>query len=280
MKTKIQNILGIILGTVITSVGIVGFLSPNEVTTGGFSGISIMLHYLFDLQIGKTLLILNLPLFIIGFKELGFWRIFYSIIGVMSISFWTDFLPSHLSALTTDPLLATIYGGTLIVIGLGIVFNFGGTSGGTDIIGKIVEKYTHYTLGQCIAFANVLIVITSGILFEFEFALYAAISVFLSGKMIDFIQQGFNTSKATFIITDNSDEVRHGIYKELGRGVTMINGKGGFTQASAEIILCTLKANEILELKRVVHEVDEGAFVIVTSVHEVLGKGFKDTQIA
>ena len=118
----------------------------------------------------------------------------------MSISFWTDFLPSHLSALTTDPLLVTIYGGTLIGIGLGIVFNFGGTSGETDIIGKIVEKYTHYTLGQCIAFANILIVITSGILFEFEFALYAAISVFLSGKMIDFIQQGFNTSKATFII--------------------------------------------------------------------------------
>ena len=171
--------------------------------------------------------------------------------------------------------MASIYGGLLIGIGLGVVFKFGGTSGGTDIIGKIIEKYTRFTLGQCIASANVVIILMSGILFNFEIALYAAISVFITGRMVDFIQQGLNVSKATFVITNNPDEVRHGIYKHLGRGVTIINGKGGFTQDKKEIILCTLKAKEIKNLKDVVHQMDEGAFVIVTSVHEVLGKGFK-----
>ncbi|MBM7622516.1 YitT family protein [Sporohalobacter salinus] len=274
ISKKVTNIIGIILGTSITALGITSFLSYNNIITGGFSGLALMIHYLLDFEIGKTLFILNLPFFIVGAKELGVTRMINSLIAVMSLSFWTDFLPRFSLYTTHDKLLASIFGGVLIGVGLGVVFRFNGTTGGTDIIGKIIEKHTHFKLGQCIATTNIIIIIASGILFNFEVALYAIITTFTTGKVVDFVQQGLNVSKATFIISDKPIDIKHNIYENLGRGVTLLDGKGGFTETQKEIILCTLKSKEVPKLKEAVTEIDNNAFIILTSVHEVLGNGF------
>lgn len=271
---RITNITEIILGTVITAVGITFFLAYNSIITGGFSGLALMIHYLLDFEIGKTIFILNIPIFIIGYKQLGVSKMINSLIAVMSLSFWTVFFSQYNLIFTNDKLLASLFGGGLIGIGLGIVFRFNGTSGGTDIIAKIIEKHTYFKLGQCIATINIIIIVVSGLLLDFEVALYGTITTFITGRVVDFVQQGLNVSKAVFIISYKYTSIKKDIYKQLGRGVTLLDGKGGFTGDQREIILCTLKSKEVLKLKELVKKIDNDAFIIVTSAHEVLGKGF------
>lgn len=281
-KQTVYNYIAITIGSLLTAVGLVVFLIPNKIASGGISGLATILHYIFDWRVGRTILIINIPLFLIGLRSLGTKFGIRTLYGILALSLSTDLLEGYCSGLptlTTDPLLASIYGGGIVGLGLGLVIRAEGTTGGTDLVAQIVNKYTRISVGKGLLVVDFCVIAIAGIAFNAEIALYALISLFITSRVIDLVQEGFNISKATFIISDESDEIRKTIINQLNRGVTILEGRGGFTCHNKEILLSIINRSEISDIKRIVQEIDDDAFVIITEAHEVLGEGFDETQL-
>ncbi len=257
------------------SVGINCFLANNNILNGGLTGIATILNYLFDFPIGMGIFLMNVPLLLIAFKKLGVMFVFRTF-WVIAISSVIIDLGAFLPVYKNDLLLSSIFGGVLSGFSLGIIFLRNATTGGVDIIAKLIKlRYPHITLGKSIFILDAVVIITGGIIYEnLESMLYAAITVFVSAQVLDYIIYGISRGATIMIISERSDEIRHLIINDLNRGVTVIKGQGGYSGAEKNILLCACFDNQTQKLIKQIKSADENAFFIVTQSKQILGEGF------
>lgn len=277
-KKTIIEYLGITAGSFLIALALTVFLVPNRIAAGGVSGLATVIFYLTSFPIGVTMLIINIPLFLAGLKIMGKSFGIRTIYGIGSLSIFTDLLQPHMTSLTNDLLLASIYGGVVGGIGLGLVFRFRGTTGGTDLIASLINYYTGISVGEGLLIADGVVVTLAGIFFNLEVALYAAVTIFITSQTIDVIQEGLNFKKGVLIISDRAEEINQMVVDDLNRSTTEFAAKGGYSGEKKRVLLCIISRSEVSEVKRAVADIDKDAFVIISNVHEVLGEGF--TEIA
>lgn len=273
----------IAIGTLFISVGYVFFMSPYKIVPGGIYGISIVLHHTFGLPLGLTALFFNIPLTIIGTKLLGPRFGAKTVVGFILTSVYVDslnyFFGDDFLKLGDDVLLASIFGGVIIGIGVGIMFKSKATSGGTDVVAMILCKYTRRQLGQLMMIVDSCIVLIGLAVFgDWKIPLYSWITIFTMGKVIDVVLQGINYDKALLIISDKHEEIRRKIIDDLNRGGTYINGTGLFNGKDRKIIYTVVNRRELAILEEFISEIDDNAFLTVLDASEILGKGFKSLK--
>ncbi len=264
----------ILLGSAIIAFSFNVFLLPNQVASGGVSGISTILHTVLGWEPAYVQWAFNIPLFIAGVIFLGKQFGVKTLAGTVFLPF-VVFLTKHTDPWTHNALLGALFGGIGVGLGLGIVFRGKASTGGTDLAAQIIHKYTGLTLGTCIIILDGLIVLTAAFVFDIEKALYALIALYVTSKTIDFVQVGLGRSKMAMIITNNLDEVRDGILNKIDRGVTKLTAYGGFTDSERPVLMCVVDQTEFTKLKQLVKSLDHSAFVVVMDAAEVLGEGFK-----
>lgn len=272
---NIVNYLLITLGTALSGFSVSCFLAPNNIIAGGVSGTSILICNFVPLSIGVVSLLINVPVFILGVIKLGKLIGLATVYGTVMLSVFIDVF-SYVGSLTGDMFLASIFGGAVSGAGFGLVLYAGATTGGVDILAKIIKnKHRHLRLGKIILAVDLIIISVSVVVFRnIEVGLYSVLSFLVTSYVIDFILEGFNFAKLAFVISDYSGEITSKINQRLDRGVTLLHGSGAYTGKAKEIIMCTIKNKEIPKLKDIIKESDEGAFLLITDAREVLGKGF------
>ncbi|MDR9788439.1 MAG: YitT family protein [Peptococcaceae bacterium MAG4] len=272
----LYEILGVSLGVLLTALGLDLFLIPNKIAAGGVSGIATILYYLIGAPVGITMLALNVPLFILGILRLGLPFGFRSLYGTISLSLAIDLLAPVLPVPTQDVLLASLYGGVLVGLGLGLVFRYKGTTGGTDLAAAVLRTYTGANIGRLLFLVDGAVVLAAWATFDSaELAMYALLTIFIVSWLIDVVQEGISYAKAFFIISRRPSDVAAAIVEELNRGATAWPARGVYTGTDREVVLSVVNRSEVSRLKEIVYQVDPGAFVILADVHEVLGEGFK-----
>jgi uncharacterized membrane-anchored protein YitT (DUF2179 family) len=273
-------ILMIILGSAISGVAFNLFIIPNKLLSGGISGISLILNYLFNINTGLMIFIFNIPIFIIGYKFIDKEFVFLSLIGMIAFSTWIEvfsFLQD--SSLVQDVMLSSIYAGVLNGIGLGIVLKNRASQGGIDIIAVIVKKYFSMNIGSTSMIINTCIVVAASFITNLNLAMYTLISMYVGATVMDKIQQGFDRRKSVMIITNKEKQVAEEVFKRLVRGVTYLEGEGAYTGDKKRVIYCIVSLNQLAKLKQIVREVDENAFITVSDTSEVMGHGFTNRGI-
>lgn len=274
-----RDYLGITIGAVITAVSLNMFLIPNKVAAGGVSGLATVLHHLLAWPVGLIMLAFNIPLFIAGIKIMGARYGVNTLFGAGVLAVAVDVTAPFTPVLTNDLLLSSLYGGVVGGIGLGLVFRSKGNTAGTALAAVILNKLLGIRIGQAMMAADFFVIIFAGVAFKSpELALYALISMFVTGQIIDLVQEGPSSSKAFFVMSNQPAQVSEAILTELDRGVTLFEVKGGYTGQSREMLLCVVSTSEVTQLKELIYEIDPKAFVIVTSAHEVLGEGFTEVK--
>ncbi|MCK6257496.1 YitT family protein [Fictibacillus sp. WQ 8-8] len=272
-----KNVFFILFGSAIFSFGIVHFNMANNLAEGGFTGITLILYFLFHIDPSYSNLALNIPLFFVGWKLLGKNAFIYTMIGTLGVSLFL-FLFQRYSTLTInlkqDMPLAALFAGVFIGIGLGIIFRFGGTTGGVDIIARLGHKFFGWSMGKTMFMFDAVVITMSLVYLNYKEAMYTLVAVFVGARVIDFMQEGAYAGKAAMIISEKNTEIAALIMKELDRGATLLSAKGSFTGSQKEVLYCVFARNEIVRLKQVIERVDPHAFVTVNDVHEVLGEGF------
>lgn len=276
LRKLITSYIWITVGSVFIALALDIFLVPNKIAAGGVSGLATILFHIFRLPVGWVLITLNIPLFLLSFRELGVRVFIRSVYGAMVTAVFVELLKTYVPVMTSDVLLAAIYGGMITGIGMGIVLKAGGTTGGTDLVARLLHKYFPVTMGQGLLGADFVVISLAGIFFNVELALYALLSLFITSKVIDLVQEGISFAKAAYIISEHSEEITQAVFKELGRGVTALHGTGMFTGEERPVLLCVVGRTEQSRLKELIYEIDHKAFVFITDAHEVLGEGFKD----
>jgi len=275
IKKLIKRLIGITIGTIIQALGIVLFLSPNKIAPGGFSGLSIIIYHLTKFPIGVMYFILNLPLFIIAWKRWGFKYIALSLFGTITSSIFIDLFLYFFKPMTDNPLLASIYGGVLVGIGVGVVFKYWGSTGGTDLLSQLIYTYIGVSFGTSMLILDTSIVLLAAIVFKSpEYALYGMLALFISSKVIDYVQEGFSTTKMVFVISDKAQEIKLRIFQELERGVTELKVIGSYTGIERNALICIVRQRELSQIKDIIHNEDPKAFVIIGDAREVIGEGF------
>ncbi|MBK5504580.1 YitT family protein [Bacillus mycoides] len=277
---KIRNIIFILIGSAIFSFGIVNINIENHLAEGGFTGITLLLYFKFSLDPSYTNLILNVPLFFIGWKLLGRTTFLYTLIGTFSVSLflWVfqryEVLNLHLN-LQKDMTLAALFAGAFIGIGLGIIFKYGGTTGGVDIIARLAHKYVGWSMGKTMFMFDAVVIIISILTYlSYREGMYTLVAVFIGAKVIDFMQEGAYAAKGATIISDKNDEIASKILSEMERGATFLKAVGSYTKIERNVLYCVVAKNEIVKLKNIIISVDPHAFVAVSDVHDVVGEGF------
>ncbi len=279
MKKLVRDYLGMTLGIVLTAVSLNMFLVPNKVAAGGISGLATVLHYLFGWPVGMLMLVFNIPLFIIGIKTLGARYGLNTLYGAVALPVIIDITAPYTPVLTHDLLLASLYGGVVGGIGMGLVFRFKGNTAGTALAAAIINKFFGISIGQSLMVADFTVITFAGIAFQSaELAMWGLISLFVTGQIIDLVQEGAGSARAFWIMTGKPGEVADAILEDIDRGVTVFQGRGGYTGQDRETLLCVVDTSEVTRLKDLIYAKDPKAFVIVTDAHEVLGEGFKQIK--
>nr|WP_306475348.1 YitT family protein [Fredinandcohnia onubensis] len=277
LKLSIKSIFFILLGSAIFSFGIVHFNMQNNLAEGGFTGITLLLYFLFEFDPSYTNLILNIPLFILGWKLLGRVAFYYTMIGTISVSIFLWLFQRYQFdiPLHGDLMLAALFAGVFIGVGLGIIFRYGGTTGGVDIIARLVRKYVGWPMGRTMFLFDA-VVITISLIFYLSprEAMYTLLAVFIGARVIDFMQEGAYAARGAMIISEQNDKIAEKILNEMERGVTILKGMGSYTKQEKNILYCVVGRSEVGRLKQVIISVDPHAFVSVSDVHDVLGEGF------
>lgn len=274
MNLKIKNIIMIIIGSAIFAFGLNYFNIANQLVEGGFTGVTLLLKYLFAFNPAITNLVLNIPLFIIGYKVLGKNAFIYTMIGTLNVSLFLWLTQGYHLYLGDDLLLAALYAGVTVGIGLGIVFRFGGTTGGVDIIARLCHKYLGWSIGKTMFAFDVAVIGVSLIYLDHKLAMYTIIAVFVGARVIDFVLEGAYSAKAVMIVSDKAPEIARQIIERMERGATLLKGKGGYTGSQKEVLYCVVSRNELMRIKLLIKEIDPYAFVAVNDVRDVLGEGF------
>jgi len=269
----------IAVGTFLVAMGYVLFISPNKIVPGGIYGISIMLHYLLGTPIGLTALVFNIPLTLIGTKLLGPRFGAKTVVAFILTSIYVDLLSYFYGSSPLVPgetLVSCIFGGLFIGIGVALTFKAKATSGGSDVIAMILQKYTHLPSGQLMMLVDSSIVVLSFVVFgDWRIPLFSWITIFVTGKVIDTVMHGFSYDKTLFIISDKHDEIRNSIINDLKRGGTFLYGEGMYNRDSKQIIFTVVNPRELYLLEEYIHRIDPNAFIAVLDAYEILGKGFK-----
>jgi uncharacterized membrane-anchored protein YitT (DUF2179 family) len=275
--SNIYRILFITLGAILVSIGIETFLLPNNIIDGGMTGISIMASYFTKVQLGVFTFILNLPFVIIGYRQIGKTFALSTIFSVICLSIGvTLFHP--VTGITQDILLATIFGGIIMGIGVGLIIRNGGSLDGTEIIAIILDKRSAFSIGEIVMFFNLFILGSSGFVFGWDRAMYSLIAYFIAFKTIDITVQGLDESKAVIIVSEKNKDISEAIMARLGRGITFLEGKGAYSGNETSVIYVVLSRIEIAKLKNIINGFDEDALVTITSV-EGVGKKYRKKAI-
>lgn len=277
MRVNVKNIIFILFGASIFSFGLVHFNMENNLSEGGFTGITLLLYFLFEIPPAITFIVLNIPIFIIGWRLLGKLTFIYTIIGTFSVSIFLWLFQTYFKIsmpLHEDLTLAALFAGTFIGVGLGIIFRVGGTTGGVDIIARLVRKYFGWSIGKTMLVFDALVITASLIYLDYREAMYTLLAVFIGTRVIDFIQEGAYKARGAMIISEKADEIVEQITKVLERGVTILDGRGSFTGQKREVLYCVISRGELTRLRQIIKEIDPVAFVALMDVHEVLGEGF------
>jgi uncharacterized membrane-anchored protein YitT (DUF2179 family) len=277
-----KSVIPVMLGAAIYAFGLHYFVIPNELMEGGLTGIALLLNYSLGLPPSWTTLAMNIPLFVWGWRAFGGRGMILTILGTVSLSFFLWVMERMIRSGWIEPLhsnpdyiLAALYAGLTIGAGLGIVFRFGGTTGGSDIIARLANKKKGLAMGRVILWFDVIVIGLSLFYIPKEKVLYTLVTVFIASRIIDFINEGAYAAKAFTIMSKFPDRISSRISEELDRGVTLIQARGAYSQSSTEVVYCVVYRQEERRLKTLVHEIDPGAFIIISDVHNVLGEGFR-----
>ncbi|QRG66536.1 YitT family protein [Brevibacillus choshinensis] len=273
-QRKALEYLMLLAGSLILATSFNLFLNPNQIASGGVSGLSTIFHNLFGVSPAIVQWAFNIPLFLLGLKLLDRQYSLKAALGSIILPLCV-MLTSHLQPLTTNPLLASIYGGIGVGLGIGIVFRGRGSTGGFSIASQILHKYTGLSLGACVAVFDGLVILFAGIVFDPEKALFALIALFVTSKTIDIVQMGWNTSKVAYIISNEIETLRETILYDLDRGLTLLDAAGGYTGDERKVLMAVVSQSEVSKLKIMVRSVDPEAFIILCPAQEVLGEGFR-----
>ncbi len=268
-------IVTIFLGSLICGISYNVFIIPHKMLSGGLSGIALIINYITGIKPGMMLFMLNIPVFLLGQKFVDKEFVILSLIGAVSFSLFLDsFSFLKYKMLVEDIMLSSIYGGVFNGIGIGIVLRNRASLGGIDIIAVIIKKYFSLNVGSTSLIINIAIVATSSLIYGIRPAMYTLISMYVSTKVLDKVQEGFDIRKQVMIISDNEEELGNEIINRLHRGVTYLEGEGAFTRNKKKVIYCIVTLNQLAKLKQIVIETDPHAFMTVNDTAEVLGKGF------
>jgi len=268
------NVLLVLIGSFIVAISFNMFMVPNGIASGGVAGISILLQRAFGFTPAITQWAINIPLFIAGIVLLGKKFGLKTAIGTIVLPLFV-LLTSGWKPPTDNLVLAAIYGGIGVGLGLGLVFRAGGSTGGLDLAAQILHRYTGLPLSLALVCFDGSVIVTAGIVISPEAALYALVSLFVTSKTIDFMQSGLQLSKVAFIISERADAVADSILHDLDRGLTRLDGQGGYTGEGRTVLMVVVSQNEVAKLKALVKSIDGNAFVIISNTAEVLGQGFK-----
>jgi uncharacterized membrane-anchored protein YitT (DUF2179 family) len=275
MWKTVKECLYILFGGLIFSVGINYFTIPNLLSEGGIIGLTVIAHYLFDLSPGMVNFLLNTVLVLIGYKFLEKRAIIYTFFSIFSCSLFMYITEETGKRITDDPLLAAIFAGLLVGGGLGIIFRAGGTSGGTTILAKLANQFLGWSMGKGILLIDIIVVAGSVFIIGLVKAMYTLIAVYIGAKVIDFIVDGLEEKVAVFIISNSPQLVLHRVTNKMSRGITVLEGRGGYTGDNKEVLYIVISRQEVVRLKNMISEIDEHAYVTVHHVQEVIGKGYK-----
>ena len=269
--------LGIVGASLLYAAAIALFLDPNQLAPGGVSGIAIILNRLTNLPTGTLILLMNIPLLALGMWKLGWKFVLSTVVAVAASSVFTDLLAPY-GPLTTDPLLAACAGGGLLAVGMGILFKLGATSGGTDILIRVIKlKYKHLKTGSLFLATDCCVIAASALVFgDMDLALYAAIATIVSSFCLDLVLYGRDEAKLVYLITDHEKAIADRLMKELQIGVTYLQGWGAYTCDNKQVILCAMQKRLLPKVQEIAMEEDPYVFLIVTSASEIFGEGFKD----
>ncbi len=277
LNIVILEIIGTIVGSAIMAFGVSSFLLPNQLSSGGFSGIATITYYLLKIPMGTMILILNIPFFIFAGYKIGKGFFIKSIIGTVSLSAFIDLIDKY-PPITTDRFLACIYGGVIIGIGTAIILKSNSSTGGTELITNIIKSYKpHISMSKYITIIDVIIVSLNVLCFgEIEIGLYSAIAIYLYGKLVDIIFEGVYYTKLLFIISDKNEEISQAIEKKAKRGVTGLYGRGMYQKKDRLVLICAASRGDIAVIKKLAKDIDKSCFIVVANAREVLGQGFKE----
>ena len=280
MAQKVRSCGIITLGAVIYALAFDWFVAPNQIAMGGVTGLAQIVNAVVPvLPVGVLSILVNVPLFLAGWRLLGGRLLVSSLYAMAVSSLAIDVIAWMHTFPPMDPILATLYGGAGMGVGLGLVFSQGATTGGTDIIGKLLKlKFPWLPIGKLVMIPDMVVVILAAVVFgTVNAALYGLIQMYLLSKVMDMILYGWDTSRVAYIITDRWEETVQGLL-DMNRGVTLLQGKGAYTGAEKQVLLVAFRQREIVPIKRMLREIDPKAFFIVCDAHEILGEGFGDYQ--
>jgi uncharacterized membrane-anchored protein YitT (DUF2179 family) len=278
----LRNILPVTLGTAIYAFGLHYFVISNELMEGGVTGIALLINYAAQIPPSITTLVLNIPLFLVGWRTLGRQSMLYTLWGTISLSFFLWVMETLMRlewiipfTANHDYLLAALYAGVTLGTGLGLVFRFGATTGGSDIIAQLGNRWRGWSIGQVILIFDAVVILISLFYISQEKVLYTLVSIFISTRMIDYITQGAYAAKAFTIITEKSRLITETITQEMQRGVTLFPARGAFSHETKEVVYCVVSRSEVRRLKLLIQRIDPLAFIIISDVNDVLGEGFR-----
>ena len=280
MKMKMKEFIFINIGLALLTIGIYFFLIPNNLAVGGVSGLAMVInHYFSFLSVGLLMLIMNFILFIAGFIFIGPHfgaKTIYSSFALSGMIWILEKIYPINAPMTNDLFIEMIFGILIGAVGMAIVFNQNASTGGTDIIAKILNKYFHFDIGKSLLIADFVVTILATLTFGAEKGMYALLGVILNGFMIDNVIEGLNVYKKVEIVSKKGQQIKKFIIEELERGATLYTAKGAYTDEEKEIITTVVGKREFIKLKSFIKEIDKNAFIITYKVHETLGEGFKD----
>lgn len=274
---KLKNVLLILLGAAIMSFGLVHFNMQNALGEGGFTGITLLIYNLTGISPSITNILLNIPLFFVGYKLLGKKTFLYTLIGTIAVSVFIAIFEKYQMhiPLKDDLMLAALFAGVCIGVGLGIIFRYGGTTGGVDIIARLMFKYKGWSMGKTMFMFDFCVIVLSLVTYlEYKQAMYTLVLVYIGSRVIDFIQEGAYAARGVMIISNSNSVIAEKINQQMERGVTLLKGVGSYTKQERDVIYCVVGSNEIVRLKSIITSIDPHAFVSVSVVHDVLGEGF------
>lgn len=253
------------------------FMVPNAIAPGGLTGVATILNYLFQLPVGVTSMALNLPLFLMGYKSMGRQFAFRSLIATVLFSAFIDLL--KLPPLTDDMLLGSVYGAILLGLGLGLILRGGATTGGSDMVARMVHhRFPFISVGVFLFLVDCCVILAAAFTMSASAALYALICIFITSKVVDLVLAGLGSAKACFVITRKPETVCRRIMEELDRGVTLLPAVGGYSGEKKQLLLSVVGNREVMLLKTIVRQEDPVAFMFITDTHETLGEGFSDLE--
>ena len=275
----LTRLILIIIGAALAAVSIELFLIPNQIIDGGIIGISLIVDHITPdslsfINFGTLVVILNLPFMYYGYKQIGKTFMLSSIFGIVFLAIIESML-HHVEAFTAEPILATVFGGLILGVGVGLVIRNGGSMDGTEILGILLTKKLPFSVGEFVMFINIFIFAWAAFVFGAEQAMYSVMAYYIAFKTIDTVIQGLDETKAVIIVSDYYEDVSDAILQRLGRGTTKLKGKGGYTDDEKEVIYVVVTRLEVTKLKSIVHEIDTNAFITIMNTQETKGTNFK-----